>query len=154
LNDVASGAALADKRIVDLDIWWLVICNFGKTKAEATAGIRMSLAAPANQLARFTTENKHIPEKYLDAIRRLNQSYDFRVHLKGETETTNTRLVHELGLEDYLVERYAVVGSPEECRDRIKSLVSRGVENIWLSVYFPDKLEFMKIWDDEIMNRL
>ena len=154
LNDVASGAALANKRITDMDIWWLVICNFGKTKAEATAGIRMSLAAPANQLARFTTENKHIPEKYLDAIRQLNQSYDFRVHLKGETETTNTRLVHELGLEDYLVNRYAVVGTPEECRDRIKSLVSRGVENIWLSVYFPDKLEFMKVWADEIMDRL
>jgi 5,10-methylenetetrahydromethanopterin reductase len=154
LNDLGSGAALAGKRISDLDIWWLVICNFAPTKEEATAGIRMSLAAPANQLARFTTENKHIPAKYLDAIQKLNKSYDFRVHLKGETETTNTRLVQELGLEEYLVDRYAVVGTPEECRERIQTLVSRGVENIWLSVYFPDKLQFMKVWGDKIMDRL
>jgi 5,10-methylenetetrahydromethanopterin reductase len=154
LSDVASGAALAGKKVSDLDIWWLVICNFGATKEEATAGIRMSLAAPANQLARFTTENKHIPAKYLDAIRKLNQSYDFRVHLKGETETTNTRLMQDLGLEEYLVDRYAVVGTPEQCRERIRSLIDRGVTNIWLSVYFPDKLEFMKVWADQIMDRL
>lgn len=154
LKDVAEGAAAAGKRLQDMDVWWLVICNFGATKEEATAGIRMSLAAPANQLARFTTENKHIPPKYLDAIRKLNASYDFRVHLKGETETTNTRLVRDLGLEEYLVDRYAVVGTPEECRERIQTLVGRGVENIWLSTYFPDKMQFMKQWADKVMDRL
>jgi 5,10-methylenetetrahydromethanopterin reductase len=154
LADIAAGAQAAGKTLKDMDVWWLVICNFGKSKEEATAGIRMSLAAPANQLARFTMENKHIPPKYADAIRKLNASYDFSVHLKGETETTNTRLVQELGLKEYLVDRYAVVGTPEECRERIQTLVGRGVENIWLSTYFPDKLQFMKQWSDKVMDRL
>lgn len=154
LNDLSEGAKLSNKQVKDIDIWWFLICNFGRNEEEARAGIRMSLAAPANQLARFTTENKHIPPKYLDAIRKLNQAYDFRAHLKSGMETANTRLVQELGLEDYLAERYSVVGTIDECREKIQRLVARGVENIWMSVYFPDKIRFMHEWADKVMDRL
>ncbi|MBI4524626.1 MAG: LLM class flavin-dependent oxidoreductase [Deltaproteobacteria bacterium] len=154
LKDLSEGANLAGKRLQDTDVWWFLICNFGRNREEAKAEIRMSLAAPANQLARFTTDNKHIPPEYLDAIRKLNQQYDFRAHLKSGTETANTRLVQELGLEDYLADRYAVVGTVEECREKISQLAARGVENIWMSVYFPDKIEFMRQWADQVMDRL
>ena len=42
----------------------------------------------------------------------------------------NALLVHELGLDDFLASRFAIVGTPGECRQQAKALAATGVRRI------------------------
>ena len=74
--------------------------------------------------------------------------------LKGVGDLKNTRLVEESGIEDYLADRYAIVGNPEECLETLQRLGHLGVTKIWLNIYTEDKIAFMKRWSKEIMAKV
>lgn len=153
LESVAAGAAAAGRRAGDVDVWWGLCGNVGASRRQALAEIRMLLAAKANHLARFPGENKHVPPEFRDVLDKIHKSYSYLEHQKPG-ETTNSRLVQESGLEDYLAGRYAIAGAPEECVARLGELENMGVRKIWLNVHFEDKIGFMKKWSREVMAKL
>ncbi|MBI4524862.1 MAG: LLM class flavin-dependent oxidoreductase [Deltaproteobacteria bacterium] len=154
LAAIASGAAAAGRSLEDLDIWWGLCGNVADTKQEALSRIKMLLAAKANQLARFSEQNKHVPSEFREVLNRIHKGYSYREHQKPGESTTNARLVSESGLEGYLADRYAIVGTPEECLARLHELEEMGVRKIWLNVHFEDKVGFMKRWSREVMAKL
>jgi len=154
LRAISTGAARAGRRLEDLDIWWGLCGNVADSREEALSQIRMILAAKANHLARFPQQNKHVPPQYRDVLDRIHSGYSYLEHQKPGANTTNARLVRESGLEDYLADRYAIVGTPEECVARLRQLEKWGVKRIWLNVHWEDKLGFMKRWSREVMPRV
>ncbi|HEY1373361.1 MAG TPA: LLM class flavin-dependent oxidoreductase [Candidatus Binatia bacterium] len=153
LRSVATGAAAADRRVEDVDVWWGLCGNIGDSREKALSQIRMLLAAKANHLARFPEQNKHVPPEFRDVLDRIHQSYSYLEHQKPG-ETTNSRLVKESGLEDYLAGRYAIAGTPEQCRARVYELERMGVRKIWLNVHFDDKIGFMEKWSREVIAKI
>jgi alkanesulfonate monooxygenase SsuD/methylene tetrahydromethanopterin reductase-like flavin-dependent oxidoreductase (luciferase family) len=109
----------------------------------------MSLAAAGNHLSRFTTEGKHIPPELLGQIKELGARYHFDQHSKPGS--ANSRLIEELGLVDYLAERFAVAGTAEECIRKLERAVAAGATQFWMSVHFEDKLRFMRDWAERVM---
>ena len=150
---VAAGAAKAARSVVDVDIWWGLCGNVGDTREEAMKQIKMLLAAKANHLARFPDQNKHVPPEFREVLDRIHKGYSYLEHQKPG-ETTNTRLVNESGLENYLAGRYAIIGTPEDCLVRLRELEQMGVRKIWLNVHFDDKIGFMKRWSREVMAKI
>jgi hypothetical protein len=63
-------------------------------------------------------------------------------------------MVRESGLESYLADRYAIVGTPEDCLATIQRMRSQGVNKIWLNVHFDDKLAFIKRWGSDVLAKL
>ncbi|MPZ77155.1 MAG: LLM class flavin-dependent oxidoreductase [Deltaproteobacteria bacterium] len=153
LASVAAGAAKAGRHVEDLDIWWGLCGNVGNSREEAMSQIKMLLAAKANHLARFPDQNKHVPSEFRQVLDRIHERYSYLEHQKPG-ETTNARLVNESGLENYLADRYAVAGTPEDCLMRLEELEKMGVKKIWLNVHFDDKIGFMKRWSREVMAKL
>jgi alkanesulfonate monooxygenase SsuD/methylene tetrahydromethanopterin reductase-like flavin-dependent oxidoreductase (luciferase family) len=45
-------------------------------------------------------------------------------------DSPNANLVRELGLDEFLAERFAIVGTPAECRDQATALEAAGVNRI------------------------
>ena len=65
--------------------------------------------------------------------------------------SANCRLIEELGLVDYLADRFAIAGTPAECIRTIERAVEAGARRFWISIHFDDKLRFMRDWATKIM---
>jgi 5,10-methylenetetrahydromethanopterin reductase len=151
---IAAGAVRSERQAEDLDIWWGLCGSVADSREQAVSQIRMLLAAKANQLARFPSHNKHVPPEHREVLDRIHREYNYLEHQKPGAGSANARLVRESGLEGYLVERYAVAGTPEECLERLRQLESFGVGKVWLNIHFEDKIAFMKRWSREVMAML
>jgi 5,10-methylenetetrahydromethanopterin reductase len=150
---IAAGAARAGKKIDDLDVWWALSAYIADSREEALSVIRMLLAAKANHLARFPEQNKQVPPEYKDILERIHKGYNYLQHQKPGAATINAALVRESGLESYLADRYAIVGTADDCLATIRRMAGQGVKKIWLNVHFDDKLGFIRRWRD-VMARL
>ena len=109
----------------------------------------MSLAMAGNHLTRFTTEGKHIPPELLPRIKTLGERYAFADH--SMPEGGNGRIIDDLGLVDYLADRFAVVGTPGECVKKLERAIDAGARQFWMSVHFDDKHRFMRDWARHVM---
>lgn len=145
---VEAGAREAGRDPAALDLWWWPDANVAATRREAVEEIKTSLAAAGNHLSRFTTEGKHIPPELLPRVKLLGERYTFTDHVAPGS--ANGRLIEELGLVDYLADRFAAAGTPEECIRKIERAVEAGARQFWISVHFDDKLRFIRDWAETV----
>jgi 5,10-methylenetetrahydromethanopterin reductase len=150
---ISAGAARTGRKLDDLDVWWALSAYIGNSRDEALSVIRMLLAAKANHLARFPEQDKQVPPEYKDILERIHKGYNYLEHQKPGAGTTNAALVRESGLESYLADRYAIVGTADDCLAMIERMAGYGVKKIWLNVHFDDKLGFIRRWRD-VMTQL
>ncbi|MEK7873121.1 MAG: LLM class flavin-dependent oxidoreductase [Chloroflexota bacterium] len=154
LARIRIGAERSGRRLEDLDIWWFVVAYIASDRATAIDRVRTSLAGLGHGLARFTTEGKFIPPELVRPIQALYQAYATEEHVVtgaiGETRH-NAQLLEDLGLKDYLAERFAIAGTAEECVARLRRIREAGVNKVWISIHFPEKVEFMERWSREVM---
>jgi len=144
IAQVEAGAREAGRDPAGLDLWWWPDVNVAASYREGVEEIKMSLAAAGNHLSRFTTEGKHIPPDLLPMVKVLGQRYAFSSHtLPG---SPNNRLIEELGLVDYLADRFAAVGTPKDCIAKLEAAVEAGARQFWMSVHFDDKERFLRDW--------
>jgi 5,10-methylenetetrahydromethanopterin reductase len=151
---IAAGAGRSGRKLEELDVWWALSAYVGNSREEALSVIRMLLAAKANHLARFPEQNKHVPPQYRDILDRIHRGYNYLEHQKPGEGTTNAALVRRSGLEGYLADRYAIVGTPDQCLATLERIGRSGVKKIWLNVHFDDKLGFIRRWSREVMAQL
>ena len=123
--------------------------HFTDSQAAATDEITMSLAAAGNHLTRFTTEGKHIPPELLPRVKELGARYTFADHVAPGS--ANCRLIEELGLVDYLADRFAAAGTPDDCIGKLERAAGAGARQFWMSVHFNDKVRFLRDWAEKVM---
>ena len=149
IAQIHAGAREAGRDPAAIDMWWWPDINIAGSYREAVADITMSLAAAGNHLSRFTTEGKHIPPELLSKVKLLGERYSFEDHVM--VGSANCRLIEELGLVDFLAERFAVVGTAADCIRKLETIVEAGARQIWLSVHFDDKYRFLREWAAKVM---
>lgn len=145
------GAEEAGKRLEDLDVWWQAKWNIADSRTKAVEEIRMALAGSANHAFRFTLDGKYVPEEFHEPIRRLQEQYAFAEHEAYGAEKKNAQLVDELGLREYLAERFAIAGTVEDFLGRLEQLAALGVRQVRLSVGGKDRARLLRIVAKEIM---
>ena len=149
IGHIQAGAREAGRDPSSIDMWWWPDINIAGSYREAVAEITMSLAAAGNHLSRFTTEGKHIPPELLAKIKELGKRYVFEEHVT--VGSANCRLIEELGLVEYLAERFAIVGTEADCIRKLQAAADAGARQIWLSVHFDDKYRFLREWAAKII---
>jgi alkanesulfonate monooxygenase SsuD/methylene tetrahydromethanopterin reductase-like flavin-dependent oxidoreductase (luciferase family) len=148
IAQVRRGAETAGRDPATIDLWWWPDVNVAASYREGVDEIKMSLAAAGNHLSRFTTEGKHIPPELLERVRTLGARYAFGTHtLPG---SANNRLIEELGLVDYLADRFAAVGTPADCIRKLTAAIDAGARQFWMSVHFEDKERFLRDWAEKV----
>jgi 5,10-methylenetetrahydromethanopterin reductase len=149
IEQVKVGCAHAGRSIEDVDMWWLPLTNVADDRAKAIDEIAMTLASAGSHLSRFTTRGKHIPDDLLDKIKRLGESYKSDQHDKPDS--SNRELIKELGLLDYLADRFAIAGTPNHCIRKLGQAVNAGARQFWMSIHFDHKAQFMREWARTVM---
>ena len=139
---VRAGAESAGRRLEDVDLWWLPVANVRGDRAAAIDEVAMTLASAGSHLSRFTTEGKHIPPELHDAVVALGERYRPEEHSKPDS--ANRGLIAELGLLDYLADRFAIAGTEDECIAKIEAAVEAGARQFWMSIHFDDKERFLR----------
>ncbi|MEF8778577.1 MAG: LLM class flavin-dependent oxidoreductase [Natronomonas sp.] len=148
---VAAGANAAGRDPDEIETWVLAKANVRETTAKAVDEIKMALAASANHAFRFSLDGKRVPEEYRDPIRQLQEEYVSHEH-EELGETRNKELVEELGLTEYLNDRFAVAGTPEDCRKKLERIDSvPGIDGVLLTAYTDDRARFISQFGNEVL---
>jgi 5,10-methylenetetrahydromethanopterin reductase len=102
------------------------------------------LANRAHQNFRFTLET--VPPEERPGVQKFMDAFDVT---KRIDERSDPGLIT-----DYLQQRFAIAGTPEECAQRIGELARRGIKNFLLTL--PPKVyyEVMRKWAAAVMPRL
>lgn len=150
LDQIRLGAEEAGRDFDSIDIWWWTMCNVADHPNTALGEMGAALAATGNHLTRFTTRGKHIPAELMEPMKRLRAEYVVESHFVPGGQSPNAQLVDRLGLREYLAERFAIAGTPDQCVDKVKRLAEIGVNQIWTSPSFADKMAFMRTWSETV----
>jgi 5,10-methylenetetrahydromethanopterin reductase len=148
LAAIERGARAAGRALADLDVWWFAKTNVADTREGAVAPIAMALAASANHAFRFTLEGKGVPPGLRDRIAGLQREYDAHHHeIAG---AGNAGLIDRWGLTDFLVDRFAIAGTPADCVAQIRRAMAAGARQFVITSFVPDPRAFMRRWMREV----
>ncbi|MDY7099561.1 MAG: LLM class flavin-dependent oxidoreductase [Actinomycetota bacterium] len=81
---------------------------------------------------------KHVPEAFHDVLRERYRRYDFAHHGAAGANPNATLLADRPDIEDYLLDRFALIGPADRCRARLADLAAAGATGAVLSVRFED----------------
>lgn len=129
LDHLRIGAERAGRSLDDIDIWALARVNVGDDLASLADEVCMELASTAHHAFRFTLEGKLVPPDMADAIRAVQSGYQ-PAHHEDLGESPNARLMSDPKLLSYMADRFAVLGTPERCAERIMSIREAGFHQI------------------------
>lgn len=149
IQQVKIGCERAGRDLSAVDMWWLPLTNVNNDRALAIDEIAMTLASAGSHLSRLSTEGKHIPAHLMNQIVELGRSYHTDQHDKPDS--ANRDVAKRLGLLDYLADRFAIAGSPQDCIEKLNAAIDAGARQFWMSIHFHDKARFMRDWARDVM---
>lgn len=120
IERVREGARDAGRDPDEVEIWVMARCNVDDDRETAIDELKPMLAAHAHHSLGYSMEGKRVPEEYVEPIEALIESYNSKEH--GLEGGANRDLLDELELTDYLVDRFGVVGTPEDCLERLREM--------------------------------
>ena len=152
LAAIERGARAAGRTLDDVDVWWFAKTSLADRRDEAIAPITMALAASANHAFRFTLEGKGVPIDLHEKIRALQREYDAHHHeIPG---AGNASLPDRFGLTEFLVDRFAIAGTPADCVAQIRRAMDAGARQFMITGFVPDPRAFMRRWARDVAGRV
>jgi alkanesulfonate monooxygenase SsuD/methylene tetrahydromethanopterin reductase-like flavin-dependent oxidoreductase (luciferase family) len=85
-------------------------------------------------------DGKNVPDEFRAVMRSRYATYDYAWHGRSGASPNSAMFADHPEIEDYLLDRFAVFGTAEECRRRLVEL-GKHVDGIYLSLLFEDVLE-------------
>lgn len=149
IAQVHIGAEQAGRDLSEIDIWFAPLANIAPSRQQAVDEIKMSLASTGSHLPRYSTEGKHIPPELVGKLRELLAHYHADQH--DMPQSANRQLVEELGLVDYLADRFAIAGTPDDCVRQLERAIEAGARQFWCAIHFDHKVRFMEEWSTRVM---
>jgi 5,10-methylenetetrahydromethanopterin reductase len=152
IDRIHAGASKAKRDPAELDIWTVVRVNVCDDVAVGLDEIKMELASNAHHVFRFTLESKGVPDEMVAAIERVQRGYVPAAHeyIGGP----NAALVEEPTLLDYLARRFAVVGTPDACVQRLREIASAGITNMLFTGFVRDRPRLIRALGEDVLPRL
>ena len=145
--------AAAGKPPGETQVWAFAKCNIADDRAAAIDEIKMALAASAHHAFRFTLEGKHVPAELREAMLAIQGEYVPAEH-EQVGETRNAALSDELGVTDYLADRFAVAGTPAECRAKARQIADAGVATLQITAISHDPAVIIRRFGEEVIARV
>lgn len=134
-------------------VWAFAKCNIADHRDDAISEIKMALAASGHHAFRATLEGKNVPPELREPIAVLRREYQAAEH-EQVGRTRNAALTDELGLTDYLADRFAVAGTPAECRAKSRAIFDAGVDALLITAIGPDPERIIRRFGEEVIAPL
>ena len=150
---VREGERAAGREKGAAGVWAFAKCNIADQRNEAIEEIKMALAASGHHAFRFTLVGKNVPEEFREAVSILHREYQAAEH-EQVGQTRNATLTDELGLTDYFADRFAVAGTPEECRAKSRAIFDAGVDALLITAIGPSPESIIHRFGEEVIAPL
>ena len=134
------------------EVWAFAKCNIAERRDDAIDEIKMALAASGHHAFRFTLEGKNVPAELREPVAVLQREYVAAEH-EQVGKTRNAQLTDELGLTDYFTDRFAVVGTPDECLAKVRTIANHGVDVLLITAIGPHPDEIIRRFGEEVIAR-
>jgi 5,10-methylenetetrahydromethanopterin reductase len=140
---IAEGAKEAGRSPSDIDIMPAGMIVVDDDGDRARKRVRSRMANRAHHNFRFTMET--VPEKEVDGVQRFMDGFDIS---KPIEERIDPDLVT-----DYLLERFTIAGTPEECIAKVKRLETEGVRRVLLTPPNAIYDDVMEAWGRRVIGK-
>ncbi len=152
LDHIAIGAERAGRSLADIDIWAMTRVNVGADRAALVNEIRMELASTAHHAFRFTQKGKLVPPEFAAAIRRVQAGYSPANHEELGV-SPNAGLMDDGDFLNYMVDRFAVLGTAEDCVERIQAIRAAGIHQFLFTGFVDERAALIKTLGAEVFPR-
>ena len=149
LKHLDIGAKRSGRSIDDLDLWTIARVNVGGDRDALAAEIRMELASSAHHAFRFTLENKAIPPDFVERIRAVQSGYQTRKH-EGLGESPNARLMSDPDFLNYMVNRFAILGTVDQCAEQIRRVSAAGISKFLFTGFVSDRPSLLRTLGEKV----
>ncbi|HEU4342661.1 MAG TPA: LLM class flavin-dependent oxidoreductase [Candidatus Binatia bacterium] len=138
---IAEGAHETGRDAGAIDIMPAGMICVDDVGARARKRVRARMANRAHHNFRFTMET--VPESEIGGVEKFMEGFDIS---KPIEERVDPDLIT-----DYLLQRFTIAGTPEECAARVKQLESAGIQRILLTPPNTIYNETMEAWGRRVM---
>jgi 5,10-methylenetetrahydromethanopterin reductase len=140
-KQIAAGAAEEGRDPEHIDIMPAGMICVDDDGDLARKRVRSRMANRAHHNFRFTMET--VPEGEIAGVKRFMENFDIA---KPIEERIDPDLVT-----DYLLQRFTIAGTPDECRTKIRSLESEGIRRLLLTPPNSIYNEVMETWGKRVI---
>jgi 5,10-methylenetetrahydromethanopterin reductase len=131
-------------RADDLEVWWVTRFGLGRTRLDAMGLVREGLSSIGNHALRGAAHDElDVPEGVRGALDEYHRRYDYARKSVARPGPSNADLMEALGLENYFLERFGIVGTAAEVSQRLADLAERGVDRIVINIHTLDELRML-----------
>jgi 5,10-methylenetetrahydromethanopterin reductase len=128
---IAEGAAAAGRSMDDIEVWFTCFWFVDEAPGAAMAEGGWAATAFALHFARGRTDGKFVPDEFRDGIEKLGSDYDLVAH--GHPDAALKRRyverADELGVGDYIRQRFMFCGTPAEVESQVRGAMAAGARN-------------------------
>jgi len=93
-----------------------------------------------------------VPEELKASVLRLVREYQPAQH-EQLGATINAQLPDRLGLTEFLADRFAIVGTPKQCQEKVSALLEAGVERFLITAIGPDPDRIIERFGREVIAK-
>jgi len=147
---VAKGISEAGRSAEDLEMWQIAAldCAMDGDVARDKVGAMLAFLA-GYVIGDKNLETRGVPEHLREPLLELRRRYSTR---PGDADI---RLVRELGLFDYLSERLAICGTPEQCLKQALAAKDAGAKRLMLTVSLAsDPVRTVELFGEYVLPKL
>jgi len=150
---IHAGVQRAGRDPAALDVSLFVRINVCDDLAAGLDEIKMELASNAHHVFRFTFEGKHVPPELVEPIRRVQRAYQPAAHER--VGGANAAALDDPVLLRYLAERFAIVGPPEVCVEKLRAIAAvPGISSVCFSGLLHDRVRLIRLLGEQVLPHL
>jgi 5,10-methylenetetrahydromethanopterin reductase len=138
---IAEGAKAAGRTPAEIDIMPAGMICVDDDGNQARERVRSRMANRAHHNFRFTLET--VPEEELAGVRRFMDNFNIAKPIEERVDPNYVT--------DYLIQRFTIAGTPEECAERVKGLEAAGIKRLLLTPPNTIFNETMEAWARQVM---
>ncbi|MCC7104683.1 MAG: LLM class flavin-dependent oxidoreductase [Chloroflexi bacterium] len=148
---VREGAEAAGRNPNEVETWVFGIGAIAQDRAQALDEAKGAATAIAAYILRGDARAKHIPPSVEAKISQLLAEYQYSEHLTPG-HSANYHLADRLGIADFVLERMAIAGDPDDCRRQIETIRQAGAENLCFSFSAgPDTAAYIRGFGEQVL---
>jgi 5,10-methylenetetrahydromethanopterin reductase len=151
---IHAGSREAGRDPNDVAIWFTTRTSLHEDREKAIENVKASVSSILNHSMRSGLDDKHVPNDFRLKILEYIDGYELYDHVLQTGR--NTRRMEELGLTEYAIRRWALVGNPHDWVARVEELAAAGATKLWVGPMggrLDRQLHYMRILGKEIMSR-
>ena len=148
---VREGAESVGRDPATVETWVFGIGACAPDRARALDEATGGAVAIANYILRGDAEAKRVPPAVQARAHQLFREFRYAEHLTPG-RTTNHALADRLGLTEFLLDRFTIAGTPDDCRRKLAALAAVGVDRVCVSFSAaPDVAAYVRAFGEHVL---